>query len=236
MFHEIVTIRYFIFLTIIFSKYFTEGLKCELKGLLNNRVQCLLHDRGINAANDVVNINGTLTWMTTLMKSEASQPWKFSQGLDRNKTFFAGHNVGEFKKHLNLIMPDTRWCGDFGGYFPTSYEDLMHFVNTDRCCKLHDECIPMLGVNQENYSLSNSGLFARFHCDCEKEFHRCLKDINTTMSNKIGYTYFTILGPQCFNEEYPIDKCTKWQANRCIAFRLDMKQDKKYQWFDVPTY
>lgn len=49
----------------------------------------------------------------------------------------------------------------------------------------------------------------RSHCDCDIDFYNCLKEADSLVSKKIGFTYFTILGPQCFKEERIITACLK---------------------------
>uniref|UniRef100_A0A1B0GIC1 Uncharacterized protein n=1 Tax=Lutzomyia longipalpis TaxID=7200 RepID=A0A1B0GIC1_LUTLO len=62
------------------------------------------------------------------------------------------------------------------------------------------------------------------------------KKINTFVSNKIGYTYFNILGPQCFREEYPIISCAMSYRNRCYSYIVDDGNIKTWQWFDNKLY
>lgn len=116
--------------------------------------------------------------------------------------------VDGFKDKLKAIYPGTLWCGD--GNQARSENEVGLFRNTDICCKMHDQCPSFIPSGREFKSLRNHGLFTRSHCDCDQKFYNCLKKIDSLISNKIGYTYFNILRPQCFRKEYPIVGCKKW--------------------------
>lgn len=112
------------------------------------------------------------------------------------------------KDRLKAIYPGTLWCGD--GNQAKNHNEVGLFRNTDICCKQHDECPAFIKSGSEFKGLRNTGLFTRSHCDCDIKFYNCLKRTDTLISNKIGYTYFNILRPQCFRKEYPIAGCRKW--------------------------
>lgn len=116
--------------------------------------------------------------------------------------------LDSFKDRLKAIYPGTLWCGD--GNYARSEHDVGIFRNTDTCCRMHDKCPASIAAGQTYKNLKNGGLFTRSHCDCDQEFYRCLKKANSIVSNKIGYTYFNILRPQCFRREHPIIGCRKW--------------------------
>lgn len=111
------------------------------------------------------------------------------------------------KDRLKAIYPGTLWCGD--GTHAKYQNEVGLFRNTDICCKQHDECPAFIKSGSEFKGLRNTGLFTRSHCDCDMKFYNCLKRTNSLISNKIGYTYFNILRPQCFRKEYPIVGCQK---------------------------
>lgn len=112
------------------------------------------------------------------------------------------------KDRLKAIYPGTLWCGD--GNQARNQNEIGLFRNTDICCKQHDECPAFIKSGSEFKGLRNTGLFTRSHCECDVKFYNCLKRTDTLISNKIGYTYFNILRPQCFRKEYPIVGCKKW--------------------------
>lgn len=111
------------------------------------------------------------------------------------------------KDRLKAIYPGTLWCGD--GTHAKFGNEVGLFRNTDICCKQHDECPAFIKSGSEFKGLRNNGLFTRSHCDCDMKFYNCLRRTNSIISNKIGYTYFNILRPQCFRKEYPIVGCKK---------------------------
>ncbi|XP_044263212.1 phospholipase A2-like isoform X1 [Tribolium madens] len=228
----------FVFMYFIISaKYHTNGLKCELKGLVNNRVQCILHDRGINPFDTSENSTARLL---KKMQKDREKPkaviWKHTFGLDSNKTFFPGNDPNEFKKHIRATIPGTRWCGDGDREGALSYDDLMVFLRTENCCKTHEACVLVIEGKESKYKLINEGLLRRYHCECEKKFRECLKNARNNIANKIGFTYFTLFGPQCFREDFPKTNCTKTIMGRCADYAYEKEKDKKYQWFDIATY
>jgi len=179
-------------------------------------------------------INGISNTMKRIGKSLHLISHKNStDGLDTNQTFFSGA-VDNFKKHLSVIFPGTQWCGD--GDRAKSYDDLGTFEKTDRCCRAHDKCPVSIGPKVKSNGLENTGLFTRSHCDCDDEFYSCLKKSQTLVSKKIGFTYFTVLGPQCFREEFPVIGCSQYTKGKCVKYHLDELGSKKYQWFDSPPF
>lgn len=81
------------------------------------------------------------------------------------------------------------------------------FSETDKCCREHDSCPNNIDAGATKYELINTGLFTRSHCDCDMKFYNCLKNSDDLAAKSIGFTYFTVLGPQCFKEDYPIMEC-----------------------------
>ncbi|GAB0094411.1 phospholipase A2 [Sergentomyia squamirostris] len=154
-------------------------------------------------------------------------------GLDVNLSFANGL-LDNFMDRIKAVYPGTLWCG--GGDLAKGSNDLGLFALTDSCCKMHDQCALYIRPRTQLYGLKNGGLFTRSHCDCDREFYFCLKRINTFISNKIGYTYFNILGPQCFREEYPVLTCAKRHRNRCYSYLVDNEDSKTWQWFDNKLY
>lgn len=119
--------------------------------------------------------------------------------------------IDTFKDKLKAIYPGTLWCGD-GNQARNEFE-VGIFRNTDICCRMHDKCPASIAAGHSYKNLRNGGLFTRSHCECDQEFYRCLKKANSIVSNKIGYTYFNILRPQCFRREHPIIGCRKWYVD-----------------------
>lgn len=156
---------------------------------------------------------------------------------DRIKAVYPGLSINRSTIDGLLIcakLIGTLWCG--GGDLAKGTNDLGLFALTDNCCKMHDLCPLYILPRSQRNGLKNGGLFTRSHCDCDREFYYCLKRINTFISNKIGYTYFNILGPQCFREEYPVLTCAKHHRNRCYSYVVDDEDTKTWQWFDNKFY
>ncbi|RZB40303.1 Phospholip A2 2 domain containing protein [Asbolus verrucosus] len=123
------------------------------------------------------------------------------------------------------------------------YDELGIFFSIDACCREHDNCPDIIQVNETKHGLINQGLFTRSHCDCDKQFYSCLKKDNNLVSKAIGFTYFTVLGLQCFNCDYPIISCIQKEyifngiiAERCVSYHKDTRAKKNYQWFDNPVF
>lgn len=128
-------------------------------------------------------------------------------GLDLDLSFATGF-FDTFQDRVKAIYPGTVWCG--GGSSAKSEKDIGLFFMTDNCCKAHDKCPKSIVAGANKYGLKNVGLFTRSHCICDSAFYNCLKQANTFISNKIGYTYFNLLAPQCFREEHPVHGCARW--------------------------
>ncbi|CAH1369783.1 hypothetical protein MTP99_011194 [Tenebrio molitor] len=156
-----------------------------------------------------------------------------TQGLDCNKTLSEG-KVDKFKSRVKAIYPGTKWCGD--GNISKSYDDLGKYSVTDKCCREHDLCPDNIPADSTKYDLVNTGLFTRSHCDCDRKFYECLKNANNVVARSIGFTYFTVLGPQCFRYDYPIHACMDKQRGKCVAYAMNRRQSKMYQWFDCPKF
>lgn len=110
-----------------------------------------------------------------------------------------------FQERITPIVPGTLWCGS-GNAVKTAVDVGLFFL-TDNCCMEHDQCPKNILAGATKYGLTNTGLFTRSHCNCDESFFNCLKRANTFISNKIGYSYFNILAPQCFRKEHPIIGC-----------------------------
>ncbi|KAJ6644289.1 Phospholipase A2 [Pseudolycoriella hygida] len=138
-------------------------------------------------------------------------------------------------RQLQLILPGTLWCGD--GNTAQSDQDLGLFSETDHCCRQHDFCPTYIEAGQSFMNLENVGIFTRSLCECDFAFYKCLKKVDSILSNRIGQTYFNVLKPQCFSEEYPIVGCIKKRKDsRCENYVIDDSRYKIWQWFDSKKY
>lgn len=157
--------------------------------------------------------------------------------------FFAGREItrggfGEVmnrhQKRIQAVFPGTRWCGT--GDVARSSNDVGIFSLTDTCCRAHDACPEFINAGEDGRGLKNTGIFARSHCSCDEEFHRCLHETRSLISTKIGMTYFDILQPQCFKLEYPVKRCIRYTGfpgpKKCALYEFDTFGNKTWQWFD----
>nr|XP_015833910.1 PREDICTED: phospholipase A2A isoform X1 [Tribolium castaneum] len=136
-----------------------------------------------------------------------------------------------------FIFPGTKWCG--AGNIAEDENDFGEFRDTDKCCRNHDLCPDIIEGYQSKHNLTNPSFFTRLNCECDEEFHKCLKSVNSRVSTQIGQIYFTALGTQCYREDYPIVSCKKYSylpRRKCKEYELDESKDKVYEWFDVPNY
>lgn len=127
-------------------------------------------------------------------------------------------------------------CGP--GNTASSYDDLGRHKEVDMCCRDHDHC-DNIPAGETKYNLTNRDYFTVLDCDCDSQFHSCLKKINSKESNRIGRMYFTLRN-HCYHDDNPIIRCDEYDTevflHRCIHYILDDTQAKRYQWFDLPLY
>lgn len=147
---------------------------------------------------------------------------------------FLENQINAFKKKLKLIYPGTLWCGD--GDIADKNDELGLFKATDGCCRQHDLCNDSITAGQTKYGLLNNGLFTRSHCSCDEKFYNCLKSADSVLSYKIGFTYFSLLGPYCFKLDYVHKKCQQTTLGRCMKYEVDLSSNQKYQWFSSPFF
>uniref|UniRef100_A0A336LI29 Phospholipase A2 n=1 Tax=Culicoides sonorensis TaxID=179676 RepID=A0A336LI29_CULSO len=140
------------------------------------------------------------------------------------------------RERINLSYPGTRWCGP--GNTADDYDDLGAHPEEDKCCRRHDHCDNMAS-HESKYNLTNDDYFTRLHCRCDKEFHDCLKSVNSTLAQRIGSFYFNIRD-KCYKEQHPIMDCAeekhKFFIRRCVKYIVDKSKPRLWQWFDLPFY
>lgn len=106
------------------------------------------------------------------------------------------------------------------------------------CCRDHDHC-DNIEAGQTKYNLKNADIFTVLDCDCDHKLRECLRKINSTVSNTVGSIYFTARD-RCYHNDNPIVRCDDYDTglfvHRCIRYKLDESQPKRYQWFDLPLY
>lgn len=124
-------------------------------------------------------------------------------------------------------------------------------LDLDSCCFLFIQCTKS-NHNYSNLNLDNGKTVE--HCDCGRNMHKCLHDVNLGRGSVLGHYYFLHM-KQCFSENYPIIKCEQYQSknildedcsglttesvelkDRCSQYKLDTSKAKEYQLFDQPFY
>ncbi|XP_012282787.1 phospholipase A2 [Orussus abietinus] len=135
-----------------------------------------------------------------------------------------------------IIFPGTKWCGS--GNVAEDYDDLGTFAETDACCRAHDHCEDAIEGGRSAHGLTNPAFYTRVLCACDERFYDCLRDSGDNAGGKVGTAYFTLLGTQCFRDDYPVVGCRRRSTypRRCLEYELDESQPKRYQWFDVPPF
>lgn len=130
----------------------------------------------------------------------------------------------------------TKWCGP--GNTAQNYDDLGNQKEVDMCCRDHDHC-DNIAAGETKHNLTNRDYFTVLDCDCDRQFQKCLRNIDSKMSNRIGRMYFTLRN-RCYFDDNPIVKCDEYDdeifLHRCIHYELDNTKPKQYQWFDLPLY
>ncbi|XP_072520884.1 acidic phospholipase A2 PA4 [Salminus brasiliensis] len=109
-----------------------------------------------------------------------------------------GRQVGSKNRRKRAwILPGTLWCGR--GSSAGTYEQLGMFEHVDRCCREHDHCSHVIRPFTVNFGVFNPTLFTISHCNCDHRFKQCLLNVNDSVSNMVGYTFFHILKLRCFD-------------------------------------
>ncbi|XP_026480655.1 uncharacterized protein LOC113387537 [Ctenocephalides felis] len=138
------------------------------------------------------------------------------------------------KDQVDAILPGTLWCAVHDR--AENDNDLGLLRDTDNCCRAHTRCTDNLPAGEEKHGLINTGLFTRSTCDCDQAFYNCLENANNIFAKKVAYTYFTVLGPQCYTYDYPIVDCERRHIKRCVSYTRDETKPKTWQWVDNDLY
>lgn len=96
------------------------------------------------------------------------------------------------------IIPGTKWCGL--GDIASSYDDLGSQVAVDLCCRAHDHCPVKLKAFRSGYGLVNLSLYTKSHCDCDRDFHGCLRGTKNNIADTIGHVYFNVIKVPCIRK------------------------------------
>lgn len=120
-------------------------------------------------------------------------------------------------KRSMFIYPGTNWCGK--GSMATNYYDLGLNIDTDKCCRAHDFCTVTIEGLSSNYNYFNYRLHTLSHCECDDQFHTCLKTSGDEVSEMVGKLFFNVIANKCFILG-KTKVCTKrsWWG-RCISYK-----------------
>lgn len=134
------------------------------------------------------------------------------------------------EERINLSFPGTKWCGP--GNTADGYDDLGNDAETDKCCRQHDHC-DNIPSGEEKHGLKNDDYFTRLHCECDKEFKSCLRNVNSKRGNYIGNFYFNVRD-RCYKEQSPIVNCdeihTKWAVFHVPWHSLPDTSEENFRW------
>lgn len=111
----------------------------------------------------------------------------------------------EFISSWRALLPGTKWCGS--GDSARAYSDLGKRKELDICCRAHDHCPVRLKALRSGYGLINFSLYTKSHCDCDEDFRKCLKSLNSKSADALANFFFNILRVQCIREE-ALKHCT----------------------------
>merc|ERR1712183_393336 len=119
-----------------------------------------------------------------------------------------------------ITYPGTKWCGP--GHNANSINDIGSDHELDSCCREHDLCPDKMMRFTSKHGLRNNNPYSLSHCECDERLYSCLKNIDTTTSNLIGTTFFTIIRTKCYKLEHPATCVSRsfWRR-RCLMYEYD---------------
>ncbi|UYV69528.1 K02A2.6-like [Cordylochernes scorpioides] len=65
----------------------------------------------------------------------------------------------------------------------------------------------------------------KLHCKCDEAFMTCLRQLNTLTSNTLGDFYFNLVRNRCFDLEYPIRGCLRWESPSELALHGNVAEN-----------
>ncbi|XP_007485661.1 protein PROCA1 [Monodelphis domestica] len=105
-----------------------------------------------------------------------------------------------------FTYPGTLWCG--AGNNAESYEQLGEYVETDRCCRAHDQCQHVIHPFAVGYGHHNFRWHTISHCDCDERLKECLRQADDDASRAVGQAFFNVIRAPCF-ELTPEEQCVE---------------------------
>jgi len=112
--------------------------------------------------------------------------------ISRGSSFFL--NSEGFSS--GFTYPGTKWCGM--GNKAKNYEDLGVKIQTDKCCRTHDQCKEYIPAFASLGGMQNDLPYTISHCSCDLAFYQCLKQANTETAKVVGDIFFNVLKVPCF--------------------------------------
>ncbi|ELU07022.1 hypothetical protein CAPTEDRAFT_177049 [Capitella teleta] len=119
-----------------------------------------------------------------------------------------------------FIYPGTNWCG-------SGNQDIQlgENIDTDKCCREHDNCPYYIESMQQKYGNLNLRLYTISHCACDEHFRTCLRLAGTESANQVGNWYFNLIELDCFIFR-PKRVCEEraWYG-KCLRYRNDFQAE-----------
>ncbi|XP_045539319.1 phospholipase A2-like [Papilio machaon] len=76
-------------------------------------------------------------------------------------------------------------------------------------------------------------------CKCDQMLHECLRSVHNITAMETGVWFYDAIGMKCYKKDYPVIRCKKrggWFKSKCIEYVFNTTAERRYQWFDVPSY
>ncbi|CAG2109948.1 unnamed protein product, partial [Medioppia subpectinata] len=98
-----------------------------------------------------------------------------------------------------ITFPKTKWCGP--GRTARHYDDLGADVDTDSCCRDHDNCQPrgLYPGQLQRYCNVRGSRFQISACECDQQFKQCLSNIPLSISARMVAKIYRIFVTQCID-------------------------------------
>jgi len=189
-----------------------EMMKYECKNLHREQRNML------KSANEIQNLDSAKAFND---EEDTRQSSRLSGGYNRDSETQSKSRT----KRSMFIYPGTNWCGK--GSTASNYYDLGENIDTDKCCRAHDYCSVTIEGLSSNYNYFNYRLHTLSHCECDDQFHTCLKTSGDDVSEMVGNLFFNVIGNKCFVLKQTKvcmkrswwGKCDKWKKQSQAELR-----------------
>jgi secretory phospholipase A2 len=152
------------------------------------------------------------------------EKYKLMLDLAHHKTQCGLHHSG--RKHRGtsprrsarsiFIFPGTNWCGS-----GNQGEQLGQSIDTDKCCREHDNCPYYIESMHQKYGHFNMRLYTISHCACDEHFRTCLRLAGTESANHVGNWYFNLIKLDCFIFKPTVTCVERAWYGRCLRYEND---------------